>query len=722
MDLSQYSDDQLAEIAGAPLSVRNNNPGNMRPVGQSTGFQKFDTPEAGMDAMKRDLMAKVTGKSSAMKMNYGENYAPTLRNVISTWAPPKADGNNTGSYISFVAKGARINPDTPLKPEDIDKIMPLMTQFEGGNKAAAHFGKETQVADSGQIMTDAAPDNGPDLSSISDDELMKIAGEGIETQQETAKNVQAEPQSIGRTALDQGLQGATFGFADEAMDTIGTLYAGYMRPDLFDNNNLKPTLDEARQMSQTRLAEQVKQNPGTAIASNLGGAVLTGVAGGTTKAGTALANSVRSGGAAARITKGAAAGAASGAAYGAGTAEDGQRIEGAQRGAISGAAVGGLIPGAGAAAGAVKSTVVPKLSKETVALAEKAKQLGIPLRLDQISPTRVRKTVQKVSQEVPFSGVDAFEETQRKAFSKALAKTIGQDAEDLSPATIQKFLDDSSKKFNSITTGQRVNFNAAAKQNLDAIVADAEDSLTGDVAAIVKRNVDKLGEDIATGAVSGEKIASFRSNLIARIPNADSGAKAYLSKIVSTIDDVVEKGLPKDKADLLSQTRREWRNFKTIEPLLEEAENGVINPTKLLNRVKASPYIKASRNATGSDDLIDLARIGKQFLPKAGGSDTFQKTVLGGGVGALGVTALSNPLLALGIATKGAAVVGANRGVQAANSSQRLVDLAVKSSKATNKQLSKPNIIYPATTNAAGRSAGNEKGPLRVTIRPSDKK
>jgi hypothetical protein len=44
-----------------------------------------------------------------------------------------------------------------------------------------------------------------------------------------------------------------------------------------------------------------------------------------------------------------------------------------------------------------------------------------------------------------------------------------------------------------------------------------------------------------------------------------------------------------------------------------------------MNRVASSKYINAATKEVGQDPLVDLARIGKEFLPKKGGSDTFQK-------------------------------------------------------------------------------------------------
>lgn len=174
-------------------------------------------------------------------------------------------------------------------------------------------------------------------------------------------NRQEEAQSLGRTVLDQGMQGATFGFSDEVTDPLGATIAaarenpiGFAKaiftgktPEVSDE--LSQEILGVRDMSKQRMQQQFEQNPATSIASNIGGALLTGGAGATTKAGAATANMLRGGNLAARIGKGAAAGAASGALYGSGTSDDGERLEGAGRGAVLGAVTGGAIPAVGVA-------------------------------------------------------------------------------------------------------------------------------------------------------------------------------------------------------------------------------------------------------------------------------------------------------------------------------------------------------------------------------------
>lgn len=232
-ELSAYSDDELMAIAGgsvSPMSMRQNNPGNMR--SSSGEFQRFDTPEAGLDAMHRDLMLKISGSSPVMKAHYGQGYKPTLRNVISTWAPPTE--NNTNGYIDFVAQHAGLDPDQPLSIEDVSKIMLPMVHMEGGQKASQYFGKlmgnlpiGKQYADSGEIKTDAQVDAGS-LSDMSDEELMKIAGEDSSQNQDFMSRVSQDVFRRANEGADAivAYKNKEQGLGQTALQLVGKMGAG----------------------------------------------------------------------------------------------------------------------------------------------------------------------------------------------------------------------------------------------------------------------------------------------------------------------------------------------------------------------------------------------------------------------------------------------------------------------------------------------------------------
>lgn len=120
----------------SPLSVRNNNFGNLRNP-QTGDFQRYATPEEGKSAMLRDLALKLSGKSPVMQSKYGQGYTPTIENVVSTWAPPSE--NDTQNYINFVSKQTGLAPNQPLLPADVERIAPAIAQMEGGQQGAQAY-------------------------------------------------------------------------------------------------------------------------------------------------------------------------------------------------------------------------------------------------------------------------------------------------------------------------------------------------------------------------------------------------------------------------------------------------------------------------------------------------------------------------------------------------------------------------------------------------------
>ncbi len=371
------------------------------------------------------------------------------------------------------------------------------------------------------------------------------------------------------------------------------------------------------------------------------------------------------------------------------------------------------VGGAALSAGGKAVAAIPKAAVGTLAvtipkadaqLASRAKDFGIDLRLDQISPTRARKSVQKISQDLPLSGVDTSEAANKIAFNKGVAKTIGQDAESLGPETITKFADDAKTKFGAAIGTGDFKVNAADFNQIANIENGLSKNVTNDIADIVKSHtkqfredltpttetvsagVDNFGQPITKKAstnpvISAEKLASLRSDLIQSLPKIDAKARPHVSDIVDIIDGIAARNISPERVDALKQARREWRNFKTIEPLLEKSTDGFINPTDLMQRVASSRFIKASKTATGEDDLVDLARIGKKFLVKSGGSDTISKgTLVGGGLSALTATGVGGPLAGLGTLAAQGVALGANRGYQALNKSKTIMDLSIKKS------------------------------------------
>ena len=195
----------------------------------------------------------------------------------------------------------------------------------------------------------------------------------------TGKASTENPAGLNGEDVVRGLfQGATFGFSDEisamAKAGIGALTTGADYSSLYEDN-LKYERDA--------LAEFHKNNPVAAMATEIVGSMITGgFIGAKTGVGRALAQRAATASLAGKVGLGAAAGVTGGATYGAGTAEEGERLQGAATGAAFGAA-GGAVGGAAAVGLSKAKTAFDQSRAVTMAnvvskrAAKKMQELGI---------------------------------------------------------------------------------------------------------------------------------------------------------------------------------------------------------------------------------------------------------------------------------------------------------------------------------------------------------
>lgn len=152
---------------GGTLADRNNNPGNLRPPGQSTGFQRFETPEAGVSAMVRQL-----------DLYRDRNNLNTVQAIISRWAPPNE--NDTAAYVRNVSQALGVAPDAPIDTRDeqtMRRLVVAMARQEGGRPIAPEILDRglalarSQAQAQPQTATDAGPQYPPGVRPL-------ISGQG----------------------------------------------------------------------------------------------------------------------------------------------------------------------------------------------------------------------------------------------------------------------------------------------------------------------------------------------------------------------------------------------------------------------------------------------------------------------------------------------------------------------------------------------------------------
>lgn len=137
--------------AGLPLGLRNNNPGNLRPLSNGQkwqgeiapdlvhGFSRFQDVSWGLRAMITDITGDIVLD--------GKN---TIRKLVTAYAPPSE--NNTAAYIAAVASYTGMNPDAEITVNraTIEKIIKGKLNVELGASFASRLsaGDFTEAFDS----------------------------------------------------------------------------------------------------------------------------------------------------------------------------------------------------------------------------------------------------------------------------------------------------------------------------------------------------------------------------------------------------------------------------------------------------------------------------------------------------------------------------------------------------------------------------------------------
>ncbi len=142
----------------APISVRNNNPGNLRYYSRYAGpggvlegaipgpegsFAQFPSPEMGMAAMQRQLQLDTQTRGM------------TLTQFISKYAPP-GDNNDTGAYVANMSRSLGIGPNDRIPSHLIPQLQAAMIRQEGG-PAASNYYSGVQPGSGGSAFTFRPP-------------------------------------------------------------------------------------------------------------------------------------------------------------------------------------------------------------------------------------------------------------------------------------------------------------------------------------------------------------------------------------------------------------------------------------------------------------------------------------------------------------------------------------------------------------------------------------
>ncbi|HDC4619823.1 hypothetical protein [Enterobacter asburiae] len=142
---------------GGNVPDRNNNPGNIRPVG-GKGFNTYASEAEGWGAMSNQLMRYYTGKTTGTPLR-------TIKDIVSTWAPA-ADKNKPSEYAAQVAKWMGVSETEILdltKPDTMASLMHSMARKEGFTNWSSQLADQAAGATNVTVSIDQKP--GSDIAA-----------------------------------------------------------------------------------------------------------------------------------------------------------------------------------------------------------------------------------------------------------------------------------------------------------------------------------------------------------------------------------------------------------------------------------------------------------------------------------------------------------------------------------------------------------------------------
>ena len=348
--------------------------------------------------------------------------------------------------------------------------------------------------------------------------------------------------------------------------------------------------------------------------------------------------------------------AASGAAQGATVA--GMQGEDVGQGAALGGALGGALGTVGAG---VNKLLQPA---DRAAVETATGKYGLPLRAGQTSASPTIRSLDERISRLPFSGMESSNANIRDGFTRAVARTFGEDTTAITPKTMFDAKTRIGGVMNDIANRTKIEADKPLLTDLQTIAESAKKmpSIFNDVRPHI---TDILETAAANGGVIPGKayqtlVGKGSALDVAQHAN-DSSVRHYANQIREALDEAFQRSAQPGDAKKLAEARYQYKNMMTIAPLVVKGVPGEINPQLVqgvANRsFKSAPF-------KGAGDLGELGDIAKQFMregPNSGspGGIAFNTAMLGGPSNVTATGAAWNAL-------RGAAGLAANRTIGSA--------------------------------------------------------
>lgn len=260
----------------------------------------------------------------------------------------------------------------------------------------------------------------------------------------------------------------------------------------------------------------------------------------------------------------------------------------------------------------------PALSPDELSLIREAERRGYDLTPAQITKSKSAQALETQLASLPGSAGQMAERraAQRDVFGRDLFGTMGVKSE---PTVAAGMTDDIARqignRIENATAGIAIHTDQRLLDDLVRVQDEHFKLLSPDQRTIVRQYVD----DIPMNGFTGQDYQRWRSRIGQRAQGTtDSELKGALKGIQRALDSAFDRSAPQGARDAMAEARGQYRNFKTLQPLLRgaEARGEAVSPLSVAQRV-------ASQDNLGGE-LAEVARMGRLIGREGPNSGTAQ--------------------------------------------------------------------------------------------------
>lgn len=281
-------------------------------------------------------------------------------------------------------------------------------------------------------------------------------------------------------------------------------------------------------------------------------------------------------------------------------ATNGGQVDLGRSAMVAAGGAGGEVVGAGLRGLAARGAQDPIRTQAI----DTARQAGIPLHISQLSQSIPVKTLASTAKYLPLSGAGKAAQRQQGAFNRAVGRTFGAEADQLSDEVMAGARKNLGRQYQDLYRGRQIAASDDLVRRLAEINNRAAQDLTDDQAKVVSKQLDKIIDKAANGSLTGEQYQALRTSL--GDAASDNATGRFIKMLRKELDDAAALAMSPADAAKLKQTQGQWANMRTAEGVLKQVAGagGDIRPAALW---------PAIRNGS-TKEMRELGRLGQLLL------------------------------------------------------------------------------------------------------------